>query len=64
MAVILKEWIDEPEGSRPVVSTGHYCRDRRTMLAGERLGSIEEAWAWLEVARRKMAELGADAPEA
>lgn len=51
MAVILKDWIDEPEGSRPVVATGHYCRDCRTLLDGERLGSMEEALAWLEAAK-------------
>ena len=51
MAVILKDWIDEPDGSRPVVSTGHYCPGCRSLLAGERLGSMEEAWAWLTAAR-------------
>ena len=51
MAVILKDWIDEPEGSRPVVATGHYCRGCRGLLEGERLGSMGEAWTWLEAAR-------------
>ena len=61
MAVILKDWIAEPEGSRPVVSTGHYCRTCRESLAGERLASMEEAWTWLEVA---IAGIGQPRPKA
>jgi hypothetical protein len=51
MAVILNDWLEDPEGMQPVVATGHYCRACRGLLAGERLGSMEEAWAWLEEER-------------
>ena len=64
MAVILKDWIDEPEGSRPVVATGHYCRGCRAQLVGERFGSIEEAWTWLEAARASAVQPPADGPAA
>ena len=64
MAVILKDWIDEPDGPRPVVVTGHYCRDCRGLLKGERLGSMEEAWTWLEAARAGTGQPLANGPTA
>ncbi len=47
MAVILKETIDGPDGPRPGVSVGHHCQRCRPLVKGERLPSLEEAWAWL-----------------
>ncbi len=47
MAVVLKAVIEELDGPRPGVSTGHYCRHCRPMVEGERLASLEEGWAWL-----------------
>jgi hypothetical protein len=53
MAVILKDWIEDPEGMQSVVATGRHCRACPHLLAGERLGNMEEAWVWLEEERAK-----------
>ena len=64
IAVILKDWIDEPEASRPVVATAHYCRGCRGRLEGERLASMEEAWTWLTAARSSAMQRPAGGPGA
>ncbi len=51
MAVILKAEIDGPDGPQPAYSSGHFCRDCRATLQGERLSSIREADDWLRSVR-------------